>query len=101
MGSRQSSAILQQPHAWAAAPVDEPNPSLLQRPPKGGQDGSPRLGCSSLELAERDDSDLGSQGEVVLRPVEQGAGGAALCWCHSEILSEYRFPSTQAIYNFN
>jgi hypothetical protein len=80
--------VLPQPHAGSATlTVDELDPSLLKRPPQGGQDGSPRLSCPSLELTERDDPDLGLPRQIVLGPIEQGAGSAALGWGHRASIS--------------
>jgi hypothetical protein len=89
MRSRQSSAILHQPHPRPAAPVYEPHSSRLQRPPEGRQDGATGVRNASLKLSNRHDPDLGGHGEVILGPVEQGAGGAALGWRHTVNLSQY------------
>jgi len=89
MGSRRSSAILQQPHPWPAAPVDEPDPSLLQRPPEGCEDRSAGLRDAPLKLSDCHRANLGDPREVVLGPIDQGAGGAALGGCHTDNLSQY------------
>jgi hypothetical protein len=91
MGSRRSSDSLDQPHPRPVAPADEPDPCLLQRPPKGRQDGAPGLRDASLKLAQRDHPNLSRTREVILGPIEKRAGGAALGWRHVVILIEHRF----------
>jgi hypothetical protein len=86
--AKRSLSVLAQPHAGSAAlPADESDPTFLKRPPQGGQDGPPRLRCPSLELAERDDAHLGLPRQIILGPIEQGAGSTALGWGHSMTIS--------------
>jgi hypothetical protein len=42
------------------------------------QRGSAWLGRAALELAHRDHADPGRDRQLLLRPIKQGAGGAAL-----------------------
>ena len=96
--SRRSLAVLAQPHAGSAAlPVDELDPSILKRPPQGGQDSPPGLRCPSLELAERNDADRGLPRQIILGPIEQGSGSAALGWRHRASISRCRFSSNIAV----
>jgi len=100
MRSRQSSAILHQPHPRPAAPIDQPDASLLQRPPEGCEDGAPRLRNAALKLSNRHRANLGCLRQIILGPKDERSGGAALGWCHAVILRWYRFSSIMAIYNF-
>jgi hypothetical protein len=90
-------AILAQPNPGAAAfSVDELDPSIFKRPPQGGQDGPPRLRSPSLELADRHCTDFGLPRQIVLGPIEQGSGSAALGWCHGASISRCWFSSNMA-----
>jgi hypothetical protein len=91
---RRSLVVLPQPYAGSATlPVDELDPAFLKRPPQGGQDGPPWLRCPSLELAKRNDPDLGLPRQMILRPIEQGTGGTALGWGHRASISRCLFSS--------
>ena len=81
-------AVLAQPYAGSAAlSVDELDASLLKRPSQGGQNGPSGLRGPSFKLAKRDDADLGLPRQIILGPIEQGSGSAALGWCHGAIIS--------------
>jgi hypothetical protein len=67
--------------------VDEPDTRLFKRPPQGRQDRPSRLRSPSLELADRDRTDLGRPGQIILRPIEQGSGSAALGWSHPDCVT--------------
>jgi hypothetical protein len=89
--------VLAQPHAGSAAlTADELDPAFLKRPPQGGQDGPPRFRGPSLELAQRDDADLSLPRQIILGPIEEGSGGAALGWCHGASIARCRFSSNTA-----
>jgi hypothetical protein len=86
MGKMLSSAVLQQSDAGSATliRVDEPDARLFKHPSQGRQDRPSRLRSPSLELANRDRTDLGRPGQIILGPVEQGSGSTALGWNHHD-----------------
>jgi hypothetical protein len=67
--------------------VDEPDTRLLKRLPQGRQNRPSRLRSPSLELADRDRTDLGRPRQIILGPVDQGTGSTALGWSHSDCIA--------------